>query len=208
MKITAIKQQKRISRVNVFLDEQFAFGLSKKTLIDFDLFVGKEITEKEIDEILEKDQRVKALEKSFRFLGIRPRSQKELVKKLKEKGFAEKIIQKTLKKLKEFGYLDDEKFARAWSEMRKLSGKGKFVIQRELKEKGIDEEIIKKILEEYKEEDEFERVLELAEKKIKTYKNLKQFEQKQKLARFLASRGFSWTIISEVWREINKGKYF
>lgn len=208
MKITAIKQQKRTSRVNVFLDDKFAFGLSKKTLVDFGLFVGKEITEKEIDEILEKDQRVKALEKSFRWLGMRPRSQKELVKKLKEKGFAEKIIQKTLKKLKEFGYLDDEKFARAWSEMRKLSGKGKFVIQRELKEKGIDEETIKKILEEYKEEDEFERVLELAKKKIKTYKNLKPFEQKQKLARFLASRGFSWTIINEVWREINKGKYF
>lgn len=208
MKITKISQQKRTSRVNVFLDDKFAFGLSKKTLVDFDLFVGKEITEKEIDEILEKDQRVKALEKSFRLLGIRPRSQKELEKKLEEKGFDQKIIQKTLKRIIELGYLDDEKFARAWLEARKLSGKGKFIVQRELRKKGVDEELIKKILEEYKEEDEFERVLELAEKKIKTYKNLKPFEQKQKLARFLASRGFSWTIISEVWREINKGKYF
>jgi len=201
-KITKITQQKRSSRVNVYLGERFAFGISKKTLVDFDLFVGKEISQKEINEILEKDQKIKALEKSFRLLGIRPRSKKELEKKLKEKGFAEKIIKNTLKRLKELGYLDDRKFTQAWLEARKLSSKGKFVIQRELKEKGVNEEIIKKTLEDYKSEEEFERALKLAEKKRRAYKKLPFFEKKIKISRFLANRGFSWEIISRILKRI------
>lgn len=165
--------------------------------------MGKEISKKEIDKILEKDQQVKALEKSFRLLGLRPRSKKELIKKLKEKGFTEKIIQKTLKKLKKLGYLDDEKFARAWLETRKLSGRGKFIIQRELKQKGVNKEIIKNILEEYKREEELEKAWALVKKKIKVYKDLNLYTQKQKLTRFLSSRGFGWEIINEVLKEIN-----
>lgn len=201
-KITAIKQQRRQARVNVFIDEKFGFGLSKKTLVDFDLFVSKEISEKEIEEILEKDQRVKALEKSFRLLGIRPRSQKELEKKLKEKGFDDSIIKKTFKKLKEYNYLDDKKFAKNWLRWRKLSGKGKFVVSWELKQKGIKEEIIKETLKKYSVADEFKIALEMAEKKKRSFKNLKPLERKQKLAQFLASRGFGWETISRVLREI------
>ncbi|MCX7778777.1 MAG: RecX family transcriptional regulator [Patescibacteria group bacterium] len=203
-KITKISQQKRNSRVNIYLDGKFAFGLSKKTLADFDLYNGKVISKKEIEKILEKDQRVKALEKSFRWLAVRQRSRREIEKKLKEKGFTKKVIQKTLKKLKDLDYLDDEKFAHAWLEARKLSGKGKFIIQKELKEKGLNETLIKKILEEYKKEEEIEHGLELAKKKIKTYQNLKPFEQKQKLARYLASRGFSWENIFEMMKELFK----
>ncbi|MFN3301815.1 MAG: RecX family transcriptional regulator [Patescibacteria group bacterium] len=198
-KITAIKQQKRSSRVNVFIDEKFAFGLSKKTLVDFDLYKGKVLTKKEIDEILEKDQSTKALEKSFRWLGIRPRSKKELENKLKEKGFAPKIIKNTIKRLKELGYLDDKKFAQSWLEARKLSEKGKYIVQHELKQKGISHQIIKKTLEKYSKKDEIEIARQLVEKKIKTLKKDISFK-KQKLARFLVSRGFSWEVINEVLR--------
>lgn len=207
-KITKITQQKRSARVNIFLDEKFAFGLLKKTLIDFNLFVGKEITEKEIEKILKKDQQSRALEKSFKLLGIRPRSEKELIKKLKEKGFAEKIIQKTLKKLKELGYLNDEKFAGSWLESRKLSFKGKYAIQKELKQKGVAEEIIKKTISRYRTKDEFKIALELAKKKMRTLLSKSKtnlfpsaFLQKQKLLRFLANRGFSWETIARVLKE-------
>ncbi len=202
MKITAIIQQKRSSWVNVFINEQFGFGISKKTLVDFDLFVGKEISEKEIKEILERDQQIRALEKTFRWLGIRPRSQKELEKKLQEKGFTSKIVKKTLKRLREFGYLDDKRFAWSWFETRKLSGKGKFIIKKELKEKGIEEELIKNILSHYSPSEEVEIALNLARRKIVGLKDLSKLEQKQKLACFLASRGFSWQAIIEVLGKI------
>jgi len=201
-KITAITQQKRSARVNVFINDQFAFGLSKKTLVDFDLYNGKFLNEKEISQILEKDQLTKAIEKSFRLLGIRPRSQKEIEKKLKKKEFAPEIIKKTITRIKELGYLDDKKFAKAWLESRKLSRKGKYIVQRELKEKGVAEETIKKTISRYTPNQEFEIALELAEKKIKTYKNLDKFKKRQKLAALLTSRGFGWETIIKILEKI------
>ncbi len=200
MKITKISQQKRTSRVNIYLDNKFAFGISKKTLVDFDLFVGKKISKKEIEKILEKDQKIKALEKSFRLLGIRQRSQKELEEKLKEKGVEAKIIKETIKRLKELGYLDDKKFAKIWLESRKLSHKGKYIVERELKQKGVAEKTIKKIVSQYTPKEEFKIALELAKKKIKNLQKESQHPSllKQKIARFLLNRGFSWQVIGDI----------
>lgn len=202
-KITKISQQKRSSRVNVFIDDKFAFGISKKTMVDFDLHKDKVLSKKEIKEILEKDQMVKALEKSFRLLGIRPRSKKELEKKLQEKGFAKKIIKNTLKRLKELGYFDDKKFAQSWLEARKLAGKGKFIVKKELQEKGIEENLVKRILDKYSQKEEVEIARNLIERRRSKYQDLSSLEQKQKLARFLASRGFSWQTISKILKEFN-----
>lgn len=202
-KITKISQQKRSSRINIFLNDQFAFGLSKKTLVDFNLYNGKFLDEKEIAKILEKDQFTKALEKSFRLLGIRPRSQKELEKKLKEKDFAPEIIKKVIIKIKELGYLDDKKFAKAWLESRKFFHKGKYVVQRELKEKGVAEEIVKKTISAYTSKDELTSAKEIAQRKINSYKNLDKYSKKQKLAQFLARRGFSWETIIKILGKIS-----
>jgi len=202
MKITKITQQKRVSRINVFIDDKFAFGISKKTMVDFGLSKDKVLSEKEIGKILEKDQLTKALEKSFRLLGIRPRSQKELEKKLKEKEFAPEIIKKVIARIKELGYLDDKKFAQAWLEARKLSHKGKYIVRRELKQKGVTEDIIKKTISHYTPKDEYKIALELAKKKTKSYKNLDKFKKRQKMATFLANRGFSWQVIKDVIAKI------
>ncbi|MGC9048857.1 MAG: regulatory protein RecX [Patescibacteria group bacterium] len=208
MRVTAIKEQKRRNRVNIYLDNKFAFGLSKEALVDFALFEGKELTEAETDRILEQDQKVRALQKCFRWLGIRARSEKELEKKLREKGFAPKIIQQTIQRIKELGYLNDEKFACLFIEMRKAGRpKGKFAIQRDLKQKGIDEEIIKKTLRKfYPENEEIEKALNLAKKKVKTYGQIPQQKIYQKLANFLAGRGFGWPIIKKVLDKILKSE--
>lgn len=202
-KITRISQQRRASRVNIFIDDQFAFGLSKKTLVDFNLFNGKLLSEAEINQILEKDQLTRAVEKSFRLLGVRPRSQKELEKRLKEKEFAPETIKKTIARIKELGYLDDKKFAKAWLEARKFSHKGKYVVARELKQKGVAEETIKKTISHYTPKDEFKIATELIEKKMKSWKDLSFWKKKEKIAKFLASRGFGWDTIGKILGKIN-----
>lgn len=206
MKITAIKEQKRKNRVNIYLDGKFAFGLSKESLVDFRLFEGQELTQSEVDKILEEDQKVKALQKCFYWLGIRARSEKELEDKLREKGFAPKIVKQTIARLKELGYINDEEFTRLFIETRKIGRpKGRFVIQRDLKQKGISEDIIKKSLEKfYSEKEEFEAALGLAKKKFQTYGRIPREKRYQKLANFLANRGFGWSIIKGVLAEIFK----
>ncbi|MCX6740811.1 MAG: RecX family transcriptional regulator [Candidatus Parcubacteria bacterium] len=201
MRITDIQEQKRKNRVNIYLDERFGFGVAKTILVDFDLYIGKELDQSEVDKIVVQDQANKALQKCFLLLGLRPRSEKELRDKLKAKQFNLKIIDQTIKKVEELGYLNDAEFARAFIEMKK--SKGKIAIRLELRRKGVDEEIIKDGLEKYYPADEeMESALNLAQKKLRTYKKLPPFKIKQKLSQYLAGRGFSWDIIKDVLRQV------
>jgi regulatory protein len=201
MLITEIKKQKRGNRVNIYLDGRFGFGVAANALVDFDLYLNKNLIQSEIDEIVKKDQAGKALQKCFLWLGLRPRSEKELRDKLKDKEFDQKIIDQTMEQVAELGYLNDKEFARMFIEMKK--SKGKIFIQQELRRKGVDQRIIKESLEShYPASEEVESALRLAEKKIKFYKNLPEYKIKQKLAQYLAGRGFNWGIVSQVFEKL------
>jgi len=211
MEITKIEEQKKKkNQFNIYLDDKFAFSLSEQSLVDSGICVGQELTQKEVDQVINKEQKVKALDKAFLWLGIRPRSRFEIKQKLKEKGFDEEVIKKTIKKLKELNYLDDEKFARAWVEDRKLNQpKGRYFIYSELKQKGVNKEIIEKVLDEtYSKEEEFELALKLAKKKKAALKNLEPYNLYQKLANYLIQKGFSWGMVKEVWETIEGDCYF
>ncbi|NLN39581.1 MAG: regulatory protein RecX [Smithella sp.] len=79
-----------------------------------------------------------AKQKAYRLLSMRPHSEKELAKKLRDKGFPEAVIKEALEKLHDLKYLDDASFAmqqarnlavnRLWGDRR---------ISDSLREKGI-----------------------------------------------------------------------
>mgnify|MGYP000957949266 CR=1 FL=1 len=79
-----------------------------------------------------------AKQKAYRLLSMRPHSEKELAKKLRDKGFPETVIKEALEKLHDLKYLDDASFAmqqarnlavnRLWGDRR---------ISDSLREKGI-----------------------------------------------------------------------
>ncbi len=79
-----------------------------------------------------------ALQKAYRLLSLRPHSEKELAKKLKDKGFPDPVVQEALEKLRDLKYLNDASFAAQWARhlaVNKLWGNRK--IQTSLKEKGL-----------------------------------------------------------------------
>lgn len=135
----------------------------------------------------------KAKDVAYRFLSYRPRSKKEVVQRLKLRGFGEKIIKTVLNTLEEYGYIDDEKFAPDWANYR-LENRpvGKRRLVDELREKGIAPDIIEKtITETYKKRDESEMTRELAERRLVSYKGLDHKVIKRRLFAFLMRRGFS-----------------
>lgn len=79
-----------------------------------------------------------AKQKAYRLLSMRPHSEKELAKKLRDKGFPEAVIKEALEKLHDLKYLDDASFAmqqarnlavnRLWGDRR---------ISDDLRQKGI-----------------------------------------------------------------------
>ncbi len=134
----------------------------------------------------------KALNYTYRLLGIRPRSVFEMERKLRGKGFNKEIIEKVIDELKNLELLDDEKFAKQWLEERlRYRPCGRFLVKKKLIEKGIAEEIIDKVLEEFLPP---EKEIGFARKIIEN----KHKEPRQKLILFLKSRGFGWEVIEEV----------
>lgn len=134
------------------------------------------------------------LQKVYRLFSFRDRSEKEIRDFLirKKAQNPDEIIEK----LKEQGYINDERFARAWLESRRRSRHlGTKAIKRELVQKGIDREIIEEVTRGESLESSEEQIAEKAlEKKTKIWKNLNQMEFKKKAIQYLMRKGFDYEV--------------
>ena len=198
--ITKIEQQKtHKERVSVFLDGEFAFGLHQNLLVDFDLFRGKKLTDKTLEEILKAEERYSAKERAFRWLSYRSRSRREIEQKLRLAKFGDDAIQFTLSELERLRFLDDAGFARMYAHDRLLKRPmGKRLLKKELQQRGIHSETADRVVEEaYSEKTELELAEILLEKKAPAYARFEPQKARQKAANFLIQRGFGWEIISE-----------
>lgn len=203
MKITKIEPQKNIERVNIYIDGEFAFGIMKEIQYKYGLSEEMEIDIQFIDEVLLEEERLKAKDKALRFLSYRQRSYKEVLDKLKKEGFGHEIINETMDFLKRYNLVDDLAFAKNFMmDKANLNKYGPVRIKYELYNKGIPEGIIDEVLEDY--DDEYSVALELAKKKIKSYKNDDKNAIYRKLGGFLQRRGFSYECISKILRELVK----
>jgi len=138
----------------------------------------------------------KLLDKVYRFLSFRPRSEKEIADYFKKRKIAAELTRKLFKILREQKLIDDFGFAQWWVEQREsFRPKGKIALKAELKQRGINDQIIEKILSQV---DEFALAKKAVQKKIKIYKKLSPKEFQQKIFTFLSSRGFSWQTIEKI----------
>ena len=134
-----------------------------------------------------------AKQKAFLLLSLRPHSEKELEKKLREKGFPAVVIKEALEKLHDLKYLNDASFANGWARnlaVNKLWGNRK--IMASLREKGvapqfIDDAIIAARLEIAEEEAISVLVRKKAAKKKPAVFDIKE---KQRIFQNLMGRGF------------------
>lgn len=204
MKITKIKSQNNKDRVNIYLDGQFAFGLSLEIAYKYNLKENMEIDESYIENVLKSEEQNRANDYALKFLSNRWRTEKEIVDKMIKKGFDEEVINETLAYLKKYNFIDDRRFAEIYTEEKvRLKKLGSYRIKHELQNKGVDESIASEIVEKYS-DNEYERAMELATKKIKSYKNDDKNAIYRKLGGYLQRRGYSFECVSKVLRELVK----
>lgn len=205
MKITKITQQiKHQNRVNIFLNDEFAFGLDKNLLVDFDLYKDRELTQDEINQILRKDLESKIRDRVIELISRRPRSEFEACDYIKRKfkegkydlaeNYWEPVIENVIDSLKKVGYLDDKVFSRWYIDNRKaFKPRGKMMLSGELRQKGVEKSIVDEVLG-YSDDEEIEMAKRLLEKKLRVSAN----PDKQKLIAFLQRKGFKWDVIKKV----------
>jgi regulatory protein len=139
-------------------------------------------------------------------LSRRPRSEKELRETLTKKKAPEEIIQRVLETLREQKFVNDEDFARWWVEQRtRFRPKSDRVIKYELRQKGITDDIVEQVFS-HRETDDLDskKAKELIDRRLPRVASMSKEEQYQKLAGFLARRGFDWDTIKKTLNEALK----
>ena len=196
--ITAIKPQKDKKRVNIYLDGKFGFGIDLGNFVTLGLKVERELSDKEVEEIVKKSEFQKTLDKLLRFATLRPRSEKEIKDWFKRRKVYESLHKELFKRLNRLDLIDDTKFAQWWVEQRNsFKPRGKRALEMELRMKGIKKEVIREVLEET-EVDKKKIAKELLDKKSYKWRLLPKREARAKMSAFLARKGFNWEVIEKV----------
>jgi regulatory protein len=201
-RITALKAQKRNrQRVNVYIDDNFAFGLA--AIEAMRLQIGQTLDDREIARLKERDQIEVAHERALNFLSYRPRSVAEVRRRLTEKGFDEAAIDQVVARLSRAGLLDDEAFAGYWIENRMTHRpRGRRALRYELRQKGVPDSVISHLLYDYDEADAAYRAGATRAEKLARSRSYDTDTLRSKLLAFLNRRGFSYEIARDTVNRI------
>lgn len=202
--ITAIKTQKKdSSRISLYLDGKFAFGLGRDLSTEAGLVVGKKLSEETIENLKGQSEEEKFFNLAYRYLSYRPRSEKEVVDHLTKKKVNEKTIAQIVTRLKEQDYLDDKEFALWWVDQRgRFRPRSRYFLKSELIKKGIERKIIDQVLAKVDEEALVDKIILKRKSRLK---NLEPSQARKKLIGYLQRRGFSW---EEIKKGLKKAKIF
>lgn len=198
--ITKIEVQKRNKeRVNIYIDNEYAFSLSAELVYKRTLKVNEKIDVEEVNKIAKEDNYLKCKDTALKIVEKSYKSEKELKDKLLLKGYDNLSIDKAVGFLKEYNFLSDSNYARMYvKDKAKVQGKKK--IKYDLMKKGINDSIIEKEILNINKEDEEDIAYSLALKKynILVKRENDKYKLSQKIYRFLLSKGYDYDIVSKV----------
>lgn len=198
--VTKIESQKKqAERLNIYLDQEFAFGICADTFSHFQIDIGQQLTDKQIQIIRQHEQFEQAKEAAVKYLAIRMRSQKELEQYLvHRKKFPPLISNRVVQYCFERNYLDDRLFCETFiRDQLNLSSNGLQKIRRDLLVKGVGRELIDETVRRLiTDEEQLKTAQVLAKKKIASLKN--DPKRRDKLYRYLIQKGFQPGVVIKV----------
>lgn len=207
--ISAIEvQKKNPNRVNVFLDGEFAFGLSRITAAW--LKAGQTLSAEKIAALQAADARERLMQKALFYLGFRARSRREMSDYLLKQEAPPALVEETLARLQENGLINDADFAQAWVENRNtFRPRGIRALKMELRRKGLSDTDITAALPAPEQENAL--ALETARRWAAKNPQLAALPWAQfriKAGNFLIRRGFSYEqaaqVSRQIWKEISQ----
>lgn len=207
-------QKKNTDRVNVYLDDAYAFALP--ALEAAKLRKGQFLSDAEVAALRTVDAEAKARDKAVRFLAVRPRSEWEVRQNLKRyrprngEPLNDTQIEQVIDWLKARDYLNDRDFARYWVEQRnRFKPMSPRALHYELRRKGVSAQIAESVVGANSVAEE--AALDAARQRAYRWYSLSEEEFQQKMASFLQRRGFGWDVvrdvIQQVWQERNEGQH-
>ena len=203
-KITKIEIQKRNKeRVNIYIDDEYAFATFIDIVYKEGLSKGQEVNKEKYDDIIKKENKQKCKNTALRIIERAYKTEKEMRKRLCEKGYEQEEIDEAVNFLKEYKFIDDDSYVKLYIK-EKIKSYGSQKIKYSLINKGISKEVIEEELNNIESEEMKQTALCLAEKK---YKNLSKSEKDKfklynKICRYLISRGYEYDMVKSVTNKV------
>ncbi|MBO4467691.1 MAG: regulatory protein RecX, partial [Clostridia bacterium] len=156
------------------------------------------LSDEQLSEIIELSDYTRAKSRALWYLDRSDHTEKQLYDKLIRARFSPRVCAKVIAKLKELGLIDDERFAKRYSERLFEANTSKRQILCKLYEKGVSRDLAKVTVCALP-EDETALIRNLIEKKYK--QKLKDKESVKKVYAALIRKGFSFSGVKEVLKD-------
>ena len=201
--ISSVEEQKHNKeKLSVFCDGKYKFSISVNAWIENRLHIGDTITDEQIESIHKTDGPNLAFMQIVNYLGYGEKTEKQVLKKLFEKGYDDFSSTQAIQKAKELNYINDERYTEEYISKIAIPKKmGKQKILTALIQRGISKDIIQDKLSELYDEDEMsDFVYTMAVKKCQQLqeKGNNPRQAQQKVYQFLLSKGFSYETVSHI----------
>lgn len=202
--VSAIEPQERRGgrRSNVYLDGRYAFSLTTELAVK-ELRVGDPISDDRYAALVVKDQQARCFDAALRFLGSRPRSEREIRDRLARHEFDVQVVDRVIERLRRIQLVDDAAFAAYWVEQRATHRpRGSRLLKQELRQKGVSQDVLAEALPSDDDEDGAYRA---AQRKAVSLRALDERTFKQRLGAFLQRRGYGYEtvkpVVGRLWQE-------
>jgi regulatory protein len=184
----------------VYLDGSRAFDVSTVVADEAGLRHGMYLDETAQEALVRADAPYRAREKALALLAVRDRCKGEIEARLRLAGFADPDIAAAARWLQGLGYVDDRRFAAAYSTARARSGWGVRRVRMELLQKGVARDVVDEVLGSEEDDTDTGRTaaVDLARRRFAGQLACDPEGAKRKLGGFLARRGYDWDEIGMI----------
>jgi len=203
MTVTALSKQRRSKRIDVQIDGLPGFSLTPEIALQFGLRTGATLSESRIEELRAAQSREDAMAAALRLVSYRPRSEKELRDRLRQRFANPALVDTVVDRLTELHLIDDSAFAASWVESRDRSGpRSRRMLAAELRVKGVSRAPADAAVERV---DEVDAAYRAAIKKAQLLAERPFEEFRRKIGDLLLRRGFGYETandtVKRLWEE-------
>jgi regulatory protein len=199
--ISALEKIPRKKAYLVRLSNGTEIRVAEDDVSRFALAPGAEVDSRLLEDLARSYERLGAREAALRLLKVRPRTEGELRRALRTRGFAGAAIAGVLGDLKAAGEVNDRLFARLWVAERVGRGVGRRRILAELRAKQVDEATaLEETGAQYAPEDELANARRAASKRLARLASVPVERRAGRVYSFLLRQGFDSDIAREAVR--------
>lgn len=180
------------NKYNVFLSNGEVLTLDERVITENELLLKKTLDKELYDKVTRESKIYELVDISIKYISIRLRSIQEIKNYLQNKTEDKEIIDIVTSKLLNLGYLDDDKFTKAFiKDKLNFTSMGEYKIKMHLQRLGISYNIIEENISMIDENVLEEKMKKQIEKYLKSNRKYTGTNLKNKIYNHLVSEGFT-----------------